>query len=157
MTHGLDLLALAPLWLLALGIFALVALPLPGRGPGAQQRDVWKTFGFDVRRSVMTRAGGRCEAPAFFVWGRCSAPAVEADHVYPWSKGGATIESNGQALCRHHNHRTSNLTPPWWYLMGLERRRARYFPPGVVCRVSASMCAAEKQLREEWAAGHTAR
>lgn len=157
MTHGLALLALAPFLLCALGIYALVAAPLPGRGPGIQSRDVWRSFRFEVRRAVMARAGGRCEAPAFFLWGRCAAPAVEADHVYPWSKGGATTESNGQALCHRHNRSKSNLTPPWWYLLGLERRRARYFPAGVAVRVSAAMCAAEQQARTEWSARRTGR
>ena len=32
---------------------------------------------------------------------------------YPWSRGGPTVLSNGQALCREHNRSKSNLRPPW--------------------------------------------
>jgi hypothetical protein len=77
-------------------------------------------------------------------------PAAEADHIYPWSRGGATVVSNGQALCRAHNRRKSNLRPPWWYVLALERRRAAYVPAGVAFRVHARMNAHERSARAAW-------
>jgi hypothetical protein len=95
----------------------------------------------------MTRAGGRCEAPMLLAWGRCQDPATEVDHVYPWSRGGPTVVSNGQALCRTHNRRKSNLRPPWWYVLSLERRRTAYSPPDVTVRVLGRMTADDRAAR----------
>ncbi|WP_137292847.1 HNH endonuclease [Nocardioides dongxiaopingii] len=95
----------------------------------------------------MGRAGGRCEGSLVLLWGRCSRPAEEADHVYPWSRGGATVSSNGQALCHRCNRSKANTRPAWWYIVGLERRRRTYFPPGCDVRVSAAMSAADRRLR----------
>ena len=64
--------------------------PLPGRGPRSRKRDPWRTFKFDARRSVLARAGNRCEA---------AAPRSSA---------------TGRALCKSHNRSKSNLTPTWW-------------------------------------------
>lgn len=138
--------------LIPLGVFAFVlACPLPGRGPELlQRRDPWRGFRFAVRRAVMDRAGDRCEGPVFLAWGRCNSSATEVDHVYPWSRSGPTIVSNGQALCRDHNRRKSNLRPPWWYVLALERRRADYCPPGSEVRVLARMTAGEKAARKSW-------
>jgi hypothetical protein len=58
--------------------------------------------------------------------------------------------SNGQALCRDHNRRKSNLRPPWWYVLSLERRRAAYAPLGVEVRVLARMSADERSARAAW-------
>ena len=115
-------------------------------------RDVWRSFKGEARRIVFARAGGRCEATAFLVWGRCRAAAVEVDQVYPWSKGGATIVSNGQALCRHHNRSKASWTPAWWYIVPLERRRRRYFPSGEDVRVFARMTEADRAIRSAWTA-----
>lgn len=133
-------------------LIIIVAVPLPGRGPGFQRRDPWRSFKFEARRVVVTLAGSRCEGPLFFAWGRCGQPAEEVDHVYPWSKGGATIVSNGQALCRSHNRSKSNLTPPWWYVLSLERRRRKYYPAGAAVRVSAAMSTPDKAARADWTA-----
>lgn len=127
--------------------FAFVA-PMPRRGPASSKRDRWRSYKYGLRTQVMQRAGNRCEGAVILAWGRCSSPADEVDHVYPWSKGGATVASNGQALCRDHNRRKSNMTPPWWYLWGLERRRRNYFPQGVEVRVFASASPEERTLRE---------
>jgi hypothetical protein len=129
----------------------LLCLPLPGRGPGMlQRRDPWRGFKFAARKAVMTRADSRCEAPMLLAWGRCQDPATEVDHIYPWSRGGPTVVSNGQALCRAHNRRKSSLRPPWWYVLSLERRRAAYIPPGVGSRVFARMNAEERSARAAW-------
>jgi len=109
-------------------LIIILSFPLPGRGPGFQRRDPWRSFKFEARRVVMTLAGNRCEGPLLLAWGRCGKPAEEVDHIYPWSKGGATIVSNGQALCKSHNRSKSNWNPPWWYVLSLERRRRKYYP-----------------------------
>lgn len=138
---------MAPLLITMLVLWILLATPMPGRGP-CGKRDSWRLFKFGVRREVMERAAGRCEAPILLMWGRCNKSATDADHVYPWSKGGPTIASNGQALCRSHNASKGTLTPPWWMLVGLERRRKGYYPEGKDCRVLARMSEQDRTLRE---------
>jgi hypothetical protein len=140
-------------WLAVLGVMVLVlAGRLPGRGPRLfQRRDPWRGFKFAARRAVLDRAGGRCEGALILMWGRCRGAATEVDHVYPWSRRGPTVVSNGQALCGAHNRRKSNLRPPWWYVLSLERRRARYAPSGVATRVVARMSAGERAARKGWA------
>lgn len=138
---------IAPVLPTFVGIAAVLIVlgsPLPGRGPRLLQRqDPWRRFKHETRRVVMSRAGGRCEGAVFLAWGRCAEPAVEADHVYPWSRSGPTIVSNGQALCRAHNRHKGAWKPPWWYILSLERRRRSYFPPGTDVRVTATTSAAE--------------
>ena len=58
--------------------------------------------------------------------------------------------SNGQALCRNHNRRKSNLRPPWWYVVSLENRRAAYVGPGVESRVLGRMNTTERTARAAW-------
>lgn len=57
-----------------------------------------------LQRSVLAWvAGGRCV--------KCGAPLARnfhADHVLAFSKGGATVTNNGQALCRTCNLRKGN-------------------------------------------------
>ena len=140
-----------PLVVLGGLLLLLIASPLPGRGPRMlQRRDPWRGFRFADRQAVMARAGHRCEAPRLLAWGRCREVATEADHIYPWSRGGPTVMSNGQALCRDHNRRKSNLRPPWWYVLSLERRRAKYLPPGAEVRIRARMNADERAARAAW-------
>ena len=128
-------------------LMLVVGCPLPGRGPRFfQRRDDRRGFKHASRRVVMSRAGHRCEGAAFWVWGRCSAAATEADHVYPWSRGGPTVPSNAQALCGQHNRSKGAARPPWWYLLSLERRRRAYFPQGTDVRVSAQLSATDARL-----------
>lgn len=138
------------LWWIALLAIGLLVLQLPavGRGPRSTKRDPWRGFKFAARAAVMDRAGGRCEAPLFFAWGRCSSLATDADHIMPWSRGGPTVVSNGQALCRGHNRSKSAFVPPWWYIHGLERRRRDYFSAGTSVRVLAVMDEADRAARE---------
>lgn len=128
-------------------IFAAVLVltcPIPGRGPRLRQRlDPWRLFKGEPRRTVMDCAGGRCEGPVFFGWGRCPDAATEVDHVYPWSRGGPTMPGNGQALCRGHNRRKAAMRPPWWYVLLLEHRRRSYFPSDADVRVSGKASAGE--------------
>jgi hypothetical protein len=141
-----------PILVLVGVLLLLLTSPMPGRGPRPfLPRDAWRGFRFAARRTVLTRAGGRCESPMLLGWGRCRENATEVDHIYPWSKGGPTVVSNGQALCRRHNRRKSSLRPPWWYVLSLERRRAGYFLPGVDVRVLARMSADDRAVRSAWA------
>jgi len=129
-------------------VMIVLAAPMPGRGPGLlQRRDPWRGFRYGARRAVFERADGRCEGSRFVAWGRCPAQASEADHIYPWSRGGPTVVSNGQALCRRHNQGKSNVRPPWWYVRALERRRASYFPSGATVHVVARMNADDRAAR----------
>ena len=72
---------------------------------------------------------------------------MQVDHVFPWSRGGPTVVANGQALCAGHNRSKKAMTPPWWYVLSLERRRRTYFPQGVDVRVFAVMTAEESVTR----------
>ncbi|SFS08701.1 HNH endonuclease [Agrococcus baldri] len=140
-------------WLIPVVVAALVLrFPMLGRGPNSSRRDPWRGFKFGARAAVLERAGGRCEGSAFLFWGRCDDPAVEVDHVMPWSRGGPTVVGNGQALCRAHNRLKGAWTPAWWYVLGLERRRRSYFPVGADVRVLAVMSGADRMLRERSAA-----
>lgn len=145
-----------PALFILLAIVAVVSAPLPGRGPMSRTRDPWRGYKFASRDAVMQRAGHRCEGAVFLVWGRCGLPAVEVDHVYPWSKGGKTVVRNGQALCRDHNRRKAAVTPPWWYVLGLERRRRGYFPEVVDVRVFARYTPEEREARQRWLASRQA-
>ena len=86
---------------------------MPGRGPNWSQCDPWRGFKYRARATVLERAGGRCEGSVLLAWGRCADAAVEVVHVFPYSKGGPTVVSNGQALCRDHNRRKGSINPPW--------------------------------------------
>ena len=123
------------------------ATPLPGRGPTSKKRDSWRSFRYQVRDQVLRNAQHRCEAPEMLVFGRCHRPAHEVDHVYPWSRGGPTVQSNAQALCKSHNRIKGALTPPWWYIVMLEKRRRTYFPTGADVRVFARYSRADLMER----------
>ena len=141
-----------PILIPILLLLLILIMPLPGRGPGTHRRDPWRGFKYEARRAVLSMAGDRCEGPILLAWGRCRQPAAEVDHIYPWSKGGATVVSNGQALCKGHNQSKSNLTPPWWYVLSLERRRRRYYPADATVRVAAAMTPSDKTARADWTA-----
>ncbi|WP_156159045.1 HNH endonuclease [Demequina gelatinilytica] len=127
-------------WVMPMVVLAaVVSFPMLGRGPSTSRRDPWRGFKYGARAAVLERADGRCEGSLFFAWGRCFAAAVEVDHVFPHSKGGPTVVSNGQALCKDHNRRKRDMTPPWWYVLALEKRRRGYFPADQDVRVYAVM------------------
>lgn len=57
-----------------------------------------RSFSRKERRWLFVIAGGICQ--------QCGAdldPTFHADHILPFSKGGLTTLSNGQALCRNCN------------------------------------------------------
>lgn len=61
-----------------------------------------RSFTDNMKREAYERQGGLCPA--------CEEPKqkldiseMEADHITPWSKGGKTIASNCQLLCKPHN------------------------------------------------------
>ena len=107
------------------------AMLLQSRRGGSKhaQRDPQRAFTEAQRRTIFARAGDRCEHTSL-LGRRCKARPTHADHVHPWSRGGATTLANAQALCARHNLAKSDHVPSPWYLHGLERRRRSYFPPG---------------------------
>lgn len=91
------------------------------------QRDPQRMFTAQQRSAAISRCGGRCEHKSP-LWRRCSGGAEHADHIHPWSLGGATSMGNLQMLCAPHNLRKSSWRPTLLYRWRLERRRLRYFP-----------------------------
>ncbi len=121
-------------WLV--GVIALVALTRVvqwGRRVihGRHLPDQRRRFSGQQRVEIIARAGHRCEQYSWLS-GRCGATEdLQADHVHPHSRGGATAIVNGQALCRRHNKRKSARVPWNWELDRLARRRAAYFPADI--------------------------
>lgn len=103
------------------------------------QTDQQRMFTPSQRAETKRLAGGRCEHSNMGF--RCRAPGAHADHIYPWSRGGATSMSNMQSLCATHNLRKSAKIPSHFYIHQLEKRRAKYFPqdanPKVEWRIGA--------------------
>lgn len=93
------------------------------------QLDPQRLFDGPQKTIGRRRSGNRCEHK-HPLWFRCKGGADEADHIYPWSRGGATSVSNLQYLCKPHNRRKSAWVPTRTYIWRLERRRRSYFPPG---------------------------
>jgi 5-methylcytosine-specific restriction endonuclease McrA len=63
-----------------------------------------RLFSQRQRQILAWIAGGRC--------GNCGAPLAanfHADHIFPYSKGGATVTTNGQALCASCNLKKGSL------------------------------------------------
>lgn len=112
---------LACLAVAALGILCLAA----GVGRNRRWRDPIRLFSWPQKQQLIRQANGRCEHKPP-LWLRCPAPGTEADHIHPWSRGGATELWNGQLLCRRHNRRKSNHVPSPLYRWRLARRRKKY-------------------------------
>lgn len=129
-----------PLLLLAIpaGIVFVVVASRRGQSPQLDPQRLFDAVQKDVARR---RCGNRCEHKPL-LWKRCPGKAEEADHIYPWSRGGATSLGNLQYLCRRHNRRKSAWTPPRTYIWRLERRRRKYFPDGETVKVTWKLGAA---------------
>ncbi len=121
-----------PLVLLAIGKVVRLGRAVVHGGHG---RDPRTTFSRADKARVLQRAGHRCERHSWLL-GRCrETEALQADHVHPHSRGGATDVANGQALCRRHNRGKAARVPWGWELARMQRRRRAYFPPGSVTAV----------------------
>jgi hypothetical protein len=91
-------------------------------------RDPVRLFTRADKALLLARAGHRCEFHGV-IGGRCrSVDRLEADHIHPWSRGGATHVSNGQILCQTHNRDKSAAIPWDRSLRKLAERRAMYYP-----------------------------
>lgn len=118
-------------WLV--GLLVLIALARVVRRVraiihGRHQQDRLHRFSGQQRMGIFARAGHRCEQYSWLT-GRCRATEdLQADHVHPHSRGGATSLDNGQALCRRHNKRKAARVPCNWELDRLARHRLTYFP-----------------------------
>jgi 5-methylcytosine-specific restriction endonuclease McrA len=110
------------------GIVFVLFIASKRRGP-RYTNDSRRAFTPAQRLAATRHSGGRCEHSAFTF--RCRRPGEHADHIVPWSRGGATEMSNLQWLCSMHNLRKSNLMPSGFYIARLVSRRRRYFPAGV--------------------------
>jgi hypothetical protein len=86
------------------------------------QKDNRRAFSPAQRAQIFGACGGRCEYPRFIL-GRCHRKATQADHIYPWSKGGATAVENGSGLCGMHNRLKSNKLPSRSYIRKLAKAR----------------------------------
>lgn len=86
------------------------------------QRDKRRAFSPAQRAQIFDACGGRCEYPRFIL-GRCRRKATQADHIYPWSKGGATTVENGSGLCAVHNRLKSDKIPSRAYIRKLAKTR----------------------------------
>lgn len=109
------------------------------------QKDPLRMLGAAERQRCFSRAGNRCEHKRP-LWFRCNGPGQHADHIYPWSRGGATSLANFQSLCQQHNLRKGSKTPGRAYVWRLERRRRHYFPPGESVKVNRHIGAAPRPL-----------
>lgn len=97
-------------------------------------KDPVRLFTPEQKKIIHGRAGRRCEHVSTLMR-RCSKPGTQADHVYPWSKGGPTAISNGASLCRFHNASKGAKIPSFWYIKRLELSRKSYFPGHEVVKV----------------------
>lgn len=128
-----DVVAAHPLITAAAVLLILLFLATRRRNDKKPQQDQRRMFTGPQKQEAKRRAGGRCEHSS--VGFRCKQPGQHADHIYPWSKGGATEMSNCQSLCARHNLQKSATVPSPFYIHRLQRRRGRYFPAGVNPRV----------------------
>lgn len=93
----------------------------------ARQTDPIRHFTARQKRTASARCAGRCEMEMFpFV--RCRRPARHADHWYPHSRGGLTVETNLVMACPRCNLRKAARVPTRFATWRLSRRRLRYTP-----------------------------
>lgn len=109
-------------------LVVVMLLTLLMRGRFSVQADPQRLFDAGQRAEARRRAGGQCEHKPM-LWSRCRNKGEQADHIYPWSKGGWTTLDNAQSLCTACNQRKGGKVPSQLYIHRLQRRRRRYFPP----------------------------
>lgn len=127
-----------PWWAWPVGVAVLISLlvTVGKRISGFNvQTDPQRAFDGSQRSEARRRCGNRCEHKSP-LWFRCDGNADQADHVYPWSKGGSTSLGNCQMLCARHNRSKSDRVPGPVYIWRLERRRLRYFPQDVPVKIA---------------------
>lgn len=96
----------------------------------ATQKDPTRMFSSSQRTEGFARAGNICELERWpFI--RCTRPASHGDHFFPWSLGGCSNMANFVAACAPCNLAKSNKYPSRFLRWRIERRRRRYFPPGM--------------------------
>lgn len=126
-------------------LVVLVALlsAVAGRGPRIlQRRDPWRGFKFAARRAVMTRAGGRCEAPRMGPMpGSCDRGRPRLSLV-TWRRDGGEQRPSSVRFSQ------PSQVQPAPAVLSLERRWADHVPAGVEVRVLARMSADERLARE---------
>jgi HNH endonuclease len=151
--HGLWLGVTASAW--TIGLAVLLAIGLVVRifrffrwlTLTSSPRDPQRLFAGADRAAIMRRAGGRCEFHGLF-GGRCVATGkLQADHIHPHSRGGATTVGNGQALCKRHNKAKAAHIPFEWQVRRTVKRRASYFPIGESPAVARRQARAVTGLR----------
>jgi len=122
-------------WVLVIGVLLVAVFGAANHQGGSPQRDPQRLFTTEQKKTIHTRAGHRCEETVMPLR-RCRATSTHADHIFPWSKGGATCLDNGQALCARHNRAKSARVPSRFYVLRLESRRRKYFPSEQQVRVA---------------------
>ncbi|NKY96547.1 HNH endonuclease [Nocardiopsis alborubida] len=113
---------------LAATLLAFIPLALIAHAIGRRRRwrDPQRLFTWEQKKTLLARARWRCEHK-HPLWPRCRAvTGLQADHIVPWSRGGATALGNGAALCQRHNARKSNRMPSPLYRWRLRQRRRKY-------------------------------
>jgi 5-methylcytosine-specific restriction endonuclease McrA len=112
------------------GLVVVGALIHLVRSHRSAPQDPQRMYTPEQRKQSFELAGGRCEYTGFLLT-RCRRPAEHADHLYPWSKGGATSLANCCAACQHCNLSKGAKILPAWRVRLLVHRRKRYYPVGV--------------------------
>lgn len=114
----------------AVGVVLLCALIVSSNKRMKPQKDPQRMFTAAQRLEGFSRAGYQCELES--VWfKRCTGRASHGDHHYPHSKGGATSMMNFTAACVRCNTSKGAKIPTSLSTWRLERRRRKYFPPGI--------------------------
>ena len=118
-----------------------------------------RAFGPRQRRILAWVAGGKCRQ-----CGKTINDGFHADHVVPFSKGGATITQNGQAICAARNLRKGSKMQiklrPWQHealnkalkWLVVDRRDRRFLinaAPGAGKTIAACAIAQELIARDE--------
>src|SRR5699024_5042241 len=113
---------------IAVVIVAVLVIAASPRRAGTR-KDPKRSFDATQRSRIHARAAHPCEHTPL-IGSRRRRARVQAGHIYPDPRAGATSVANGQSLCAFHNRTKSALVPSRWYIARLERRRRAYFPPG---------------------------